>query len=67
MIPTWTMLVLLSIFNFDKYLVIYRILFYGVLPPVIVLLTLYTIWGMFEDMKESVEFEEKPVEYEPEQ
>ena len=44
-------LVIMSIFNFDQYLEIFRILFYQVLPVVLVLLTIYTIWGIINDMK----------------
>ena len=44
-------LVIMSIFNFDQYLEIFRILFYQVLPVVLVLLTIYTIWGIVNDMK----------------
>ena len=53
-------LVVMSIFNFDQYLDIFRILFYQVLPVVLVLLTLYTIWGIINDMRE----EENEKEYE---
>lgn len=51
---------LLSIFNFDEYLGIFRLLFYYVLPPVLIILAIYTIWGMFEDMKDSVSETEEP-------
>lgn len=44
-------LVIMSIFNFDEYLEIFRILFYQVLPVILVLLTIYTIWGIVNDMK----------------
>lgn len=44
-------LVIMSIFNFDEYLEIFRILFYQVLPVVLILLTIYTVWGIFNDMK----------------
>jgi len=44
-------LVIMSIFNFDQYLEIFRILFYQVLPVILVLLTIYTIWGIVNDMK----------------
>lgn len=44
-------MVIMSIFNFDQYLEIFRILFYQVLPVVLVLLTIYTIWGIINDMK----------------
>ena len=53
-------LVIMSIFNFDQYLDIFRILFYQVLPVVLVLLTLYTVWGIVNDMRE----EENEKEYE---
>lgn len=46
-----TALVIMSIFNFDEYLEIFRILFYQVLPIILVLLTIYTIWGIVNDMK----------------
>lgn len=45
-------LVIASIFNFDEYLEIFRLLFYQVLPVVLVILTIYTIWGIINDMKE---------------
>lgn len=45
-------LVIMSLFNFDQHLEIFRILFYQVLPVVLVLLTLYTIWGIINDMRE---------------
>ena len=44
-------LVVMSLFNFDQYLEIFRILFYQVLPAILVILTIYTIWGIFNDMK----------------
>ena len=50
MIPA-LMVVLTSIFNFDQYLGVFRLLFYQVLPIVIVILTIYTIWGIVNDMK----------------
>lgn len=50
MIPALA-IVLTSIFNFDEYLDVFRLLFYQVLPIVIVLLTIYTIWGIVNDMK----------------
>jgi len=45
-------LVIASLFNFDEYLEIFRLLFYQVLPVVLVILTIYTIWGIINDMKE---------------
>lgn len=51
--------ILMSIFNFDEYLGIFRILFYWVLPPVLVILAIYTIWGIFQDMKEDLMEEEE--------
>jgi len=50
MIPALA-IVLTSIFNFDEYLDVFSLLFYQVLPIVIVLLTIYTIWGIVNDMK----------------
>ena len=47
-------LVIASLFNFDEYLEIFRLLFYQVLPVVLVILTIYTIWGIINDMKEEV-------------
>ena len=44
-------LVIASLFNFDEYLEIFRLLFYQVLPVVLVILTIYTIWGIINDMK----------------
>ena len=44
-------LAIMSIFNFDQHLEIFRILIYQVLPAVLVLLTIYTIWGIINDMK----------------
>ena len=44
-------IVLASIFNFDQYLEVGRILLFQVLPVVLVLLTMYTIWGIINDMK----------------
>jgi len=51
MIPALA-IVLTSIFNFDEYLDVFRLLFYQVLPIVIVLLTIYTIWGIVNDMRQ---------------
>lgn len=45
------LLVILSIFNFDQYLEVGRVLLFQVLPVVLVLLTIYTIWGIINDMK----------------
>jgi hypothetical protein len=43
---------LFGLFNFDQYLTVFRVLFYQVLPAVLVILTIYTIWGIFSDIKE---------------
>lgn len=47
-----SLVLLASIFNFDQYLDVFRLLFYQVLPVVIVILTIYTIWGIVNDMKQ---------------
>ena len=53
-------IILTGLFNFDQYLDVFRILFYQVLPVVLVILTIYTIWGIINDMKG----EESDKEYE---
>ena len=44
-------LVVMSIFNFDEHLELFRILIFQILPVVLALLTIYTIWGIINDMK----------------
>ena len=46
-----SMLIIMSIFNFDQYLEIGRVLLFEILPAIIVILTIYTIWGIVNDMK----------------
>jgi len=58
MIPI--LVVMASIFNFDQYLELGRILLFQILPIILVLLTIYTIWGIINDMKQ--EEDEKELE-----
>ena len=41
-----------SIFNFDQYLELGRILLFQIHPIILVLLTIYTIWGIINDMRQ---------------
>jgi len=58
MIPI--LVVMASIFNFDQYLELGRILLFQILPIILVLLTIYTIWGIINDMRQ--EEDEKELE-----
>jgi hypothetical protein len=62
MIPNIIVPVVMALFNFDKYLGIFRLLFYQLLPVVIAMLTLYFIWGIFKDMEGDTEDEEEKPE-----
>ncbi len=53
------LVILTSIFNFDQHLELGRLLLFQVLPAVLVILTIYTIWGIINDMRE----EENEKEY----
>ena len=46
------LVVMTSIFNFDQYLELGRILLFQILPIILVLLTIYTIWGIINDMRQ---------------